>query len=809
VSVVIYSLRDCIARPDDGGRRFGLIEHVIAVAERCGRAEGPPEQRLAFLAGLLHDAAKAAFTWQEYIRKRLKKGSNHAPLGGALFAFWADNLIPCWTTMRDDQKRLFDLAVDWTRIVYDHHSAIRDLSFSEVPWVQNNPGDDFRTLLAESDCEGLIQLVRLFFPESSADLKEFATWQAAFEKSGWQRRLRQDRGELLRVSRHRAPSTTLAPLAEEGFRLAELGARLIFADRSHAADWDEAFLTPMEAERGCLQLGAFCGRRAEEAIRDGASPDLVRRRGQLGATALGEYRRHTDRSLFTLVLPTGCGKTVAGLRIALEACRIGRCRRIVYVAPYLSILSQAAAEIQKASDLEVFVHHHLSATLLEDHQAYDVLETWQTPVLATTFNQLCRALFPARAQQCLRIPALDQAFLLVDEPQILDPAVWNLFLKALEVAANKRRCQVLFLTATLPPTRDGLDEEPTPLVDAKEAFALSLSRYVLRSTEETWDPDRVSAEAADRLKTRGSVAVILNTVRDAIDVFERARAGGGKWLCLTARMLPGHKAHIIRNVRERLDPRRPRGPERVGVVSSQVIEAGIDLSFHNILRARPIYSSVIQAAGRANRHGEGPPAEVVVFPFLRGDGTDSRPWVYREEIVRVQTDAILALHPLLNEQDVPAALAAYYREWWQRCNNAAVLGLLNESAKGEWSKVAGLKPFADDLPRTEVFVPGADAHLTVEGQALLARFGMRDAPDLLAHVQDPAFRRSLDFLQRKRLSGLIRQCTVSIPERTAEMIAEETALDWLWVLREEVPYREDTGLALGVGDDTDVSSIII
>jgi hypothetical protein len=262
-------------------------------------------------------------------------------------------------------------------------------------------------------------------------------------------------------------------------------------------------------------------------------------------------------------------------------------------------------------------------------------------------------------------------------------------------------------------------------------------------------------------------------------------------------------------MRERLNPQRPGGPERVGVISSQVIEAGVDLSFRSILRARPIYSSVIQAAGRANRHGEGGPAEVVVFRFIRSDGKDSRPWVYREGIVREQTDAILAAYPLLNEQDVPEVLAEYYREWWQRCNNAAVLGLLNESAKGEWSKVAGLKPFADDLPRIEVFVPGADPYLTEEGRALLARFGMRDAPDLLAKAQNSTFRRSLRFLQRKRLSALIRQCTVSIPERTAKQIAKQTALDWLWVLSDEVPYNEDTGLALSVADDSDEVSIII
>ena len=152
-------------------------------------------------------------------------------------------------------------------------------------------------------------------------------------------------------------------------------------------------------------------------------------RGRLSASALAGYLAHADASIFALLLPTGFGKTLTGLRVALEACKTERCRRIIYVAPYLSILSQAAKEIADATGQEVFVHHHLTAATLEDHQPYDPIDTWQAPILATTFNQLFCALFPARAQQCLRRPALDGAFVLIDEPQIIGKEVWNLFLR--------------------------------------------------------------------------------------------------------------------------------------------------------------------------------------------------------------------------------------------------------------------------------------------------------------------------------------------------------------------------------------------
>jgi len=179
---------------------------------------------------------------------------------------------------------------------------------------------------------------------------------------------------------------------------------------------------------------------------------------------------HPDQHVFTLLLPTGYGKTLTGLRVALEAVRTGRCKRMVYVAPYISILSQSANVIEKATGLRVFLHHHLSILAMgdnpkkpkkvdpkkaredgqrEDHQPYDLLDTWQAPIVATTFNQLFRALFPARAQECLRIPALDGAFVFIDEPQIVNVKVWCAFLRAMAVVAGERKCQVLFCTGAV------------------------------------------------------------------------------------------------------------------------------------------------------------------------------------------------------------------------------------------------------------------------------------------------------------------------------------------------------------------------
>src|SRR5207244_3087769 len=209
-----------------------------------------------------------------------------------------------------------------------------------------------------------------------------------------------------------------------------------------------------------------CQRSAAEALKNGASPAVVAKRGELQDYAVSAYLASSAAIVYTLFLPTGYGKTLTGLRVALESLRTGRCRRIVYVAPFISILSQSAGVIRAATGQPVFVHHHLSILgdgkdgngaddrQREDHQAFDLLDTWQAPILATTFNQLFRALFPRRAQECLRIPALDAAFVFIDEPQAIEPSIWCAFLRALAVMVRERRCQVLFTTATLPPTGD-------------------------------------------------------------------------------------------------------------------------------------------------------------------------------------------------------------------------------------------------------------------------------------------------------------------------------------------------------------------
>src|SRR5262249_52452934 len=250
---------DCIARPGEGAE--GLILHLESVAAGCGDKSGEPKEKLAFLAGLAHDIAKAAADWQDYIPRRPSKGPSPCPLGAALFAYWAECLISQWVGAdRAKKKALFDLAVDWIRVIYRHHGAFDDLD-TAPPWLDPGLREDLPALLQTCDLEGIDAFIQKHFPECRRPLIDFSRWFAAT-----------DRRSFKKVG-HYAQHTARPGLWRElndtardtiGLRLAELGARLIYADRHDAAEWEPDRFDVPDADAAIEQHAQHCCEEAEK-----------------------------------------------------------------------------------------------------------------------------------------------------------------------------------------------------------------------------------------------------------------------------------------------------------------------------------------------------------------------------------------------------------------------------------------------------------------------------------------------------------------------------------------------------------------
>ncbi len=780
---VVVPLADCRARPDQGPVKWLLADHLNHVAWCCGNPGGAPEERLAFLAGLLHDAGKCQAAWQAYVRGENQKGPPHAPLGAALFAWVAEQLISAWALGTTEKRRLRDLCLDWTRLVYCHHDELDDLDL-RPPWEKSWSATELAAMLDTCDLQGLLGLVRSSFPELSLDRTAFASWLANYGDV-WERRVRFLRPD---VDPHElAPAEQTQPLSvHPGFRLPRLCGLLVSADRYHAGEFQLLTLTSSEAQGALRHLSAFCQTRAQERRAAGGSPLLLAARSSLQQQAVARYHEGTTGTFFALTLPTGFGKTLTSVRVALEAVARGRSSRIVFVAPYLSILSQAAQEINRATSLPVLQHHSLSLLAQQDDEDVEALDSWQAPVLVTTFNQLFRVLFPRRAQEAVRARALRDAFAIIDEPQIIDVTLWNLFLHALRAACAEWHTQVLFNTATLPPTSGGLQGQCLLLNDEVQVQP----RYEVRFAPSPFQAEEAAQWVRQHARDHRALAVVVNTVADAVEVYRRLGqlALAHHTALLTAVMLPGHKLARIQAIREGLDRHQP-----VVVVCTQMLEAGVDLSFERILRALPVFPAVAQVAGRANRHGEGPVGVVEVHPYLRADGKDSRHLVYRDETARRQTDLLLSQHESFSESAVASLLNAYFSSCWEENRHQACLQRLEHAANGKWSELAGLEPFAHDYSRAEVFVPCGAEMVPPYARQLLTHYAPRGPQQLLELLTHPRGRKD-SFEDRRRILGLVHCFTVPVPRRVVEAIAAPVN-DWLWVLQRPEDYSSETGLA--------------
>ncbi|MCL6633562.1 MAG: CRISPR-associated helicase Cas3' [Alicyclobacillus herbarius] len=797
---MVIPFDECIARPPMGALTFPLVTHLDHVAEGMGRLDGAPLERLSYLAGWLHDIGKAHAKWQWYIREPGgRKGPPHAVYGAVLFAYVAEHLMKIWQPGSDDEPAWM-AHIQWLcRDIMDHHGRLRNLTGDEPPWSGRTL--QWRAMDLASVRSRLVgkfpELASLSF--SAADLDQWAArcrriWYRWYDT--WA-----EEYEAQRYSRHPAE------WAVDCLRLNT--SALIRADRFDAAGLQPRVLTQTEIDAALDHLVAH----VEQTIRVRAETNVQRLRAEIAREALRRYQASNDASVYVLKVPTGYGKTLTGLRVALEIARHRRCERIVYVAPYLSLLSQSAQVIAEATGLDVMVHHGLSLAdvfsdtetetsphaaarvpdrnvvnpdtarhrpgaeedipsgKFGDEQALLLLESWQAPVVVTTFNQFFRALFPARAQDTLRLPALRKAVVFIDEPQIIDHAVWAPFLALLQAVTKKMGAVCLFSTATLPPLQP--DVRPVHLEPPDVNYP---QRYRLVYEAQTWSELDVTEVLFSRERNTRSLAVMMNTIGDAIVVLEslqEALAGfpnKPRLFVLHGLMTPLHKRVRIAQIRDALDH-----GERVWIVTTQALEAGVDLSFDVVYRALPIFPSVVQAAGRVNRHGESrDPGRIHVFRFVRGGKQDTRPYVYRDAIVREETDASVALVADGTESDLYREIDDFFARILRRRDGQAALELLRRAAQGEWNQVAGWAPFTDDGWRIPVFVPwGDDVWMSgFDGrvQRLMERFSFGSAAEIYERYKDFVWMRGLTMVERKRFLGLLQQFIVDVPPRLAHAI---------------------------------------
>ncbi len=370
------------------------------------------------------------------------------------------------------------------------------------------------------------------------------------------------------------------------------------------------------------QLDAHLDTLAAQVAAAGRSADPVM---QARSRVLASCREKAalPPGVFSLAVPTGGGKTLSSLAFALaHAVRNGQ-RRVIYAIPYTSIIEQTADVFAGIFGADAVVEHHSQAEgggaggrddRQETARSRLACENWDAPLVVTTNVQLFESMFAARTSRCRKLHRIAGSVIVLDEAQLLPPEFLQPIMDALRLLVQHYGVTLLLCTATQPvlsdaPRFDSLQAlrglpPATRIVDDEAALYDRLRRVHIH-----WPADLHTAlplpALADQLAAHEAVLCIVNTRSDAAELLALLDARCSEpALHLSAAMCGQHRADVIHQVRQRLQDRRNGADTRpLRVVSTQLVEAGVDIDFPVVFRALVGLDSIAQAAGRCNREG--------------------------------------------------------------------------------------------------------------------------------------------------------------------------------------------------------------
>lgn len=396
--------------------------------------------------------------------------------------------------------------------------------------------------------------------------------------------------------------------AEAAHRDLELWTRILFSALCDADFLDtEDFLAPERARLrgGQPPLEVLRQRLAtyQEGLRARAVPSEVNRvRAEVLAACLQAASQ--PPGAFSLTVPTGGGKTLASLAFALDHAARHGLERVVVAIPFTSIIEQSAAVYRDALGDEAVVEHHSALDPIRETARNRLAsENWDAPVVVTTTAQLFDSLFARRPGACRKLHRLSRSVLVLDEAQTLPPQLLAPILDVLGTLVRDYGTSLVVCTATQP-ALGRTAELPVGLENVREIVPAEVRAFErLRRVRVRWpaSPEPTSYETlAEELAHEPDVLAIVHRRRDARELCETLdrRLGDTTTLHLSALMCPRHRSQVLAELKARKARQEP-----VRLVSTQLVEAGVDVDFPVVYRALGGLDALAQAAGRCNREG--------------------------------------------------------------------------------------------------------------------------------------------------------------------------------------------------------------
>ena len=342
--------------------------------------------------------------------------------------------------------------------------------------------------------------------------------------------------------------------------------------------------------------------------------DLVQekpREGKVNATRRRLFEAALKASelpqgFFSFTAPTGAGKTFSTMAFALRHAAIHNLDRVIVVIPYTSVIEQTADEYRKALGHRPVLEHH-SAVQPDNETEWSRLasENWDAPIVVTTSVQFFDSLHSNKPSRCRKLHNIARSVVILDEVQTLPPDFVAPILSALKELVANYQTTIVFSTATLPAflSRSGFDgiDAIKEIVDHPKKNFSQLRRVTYSIIREhlSW------RDVSQRIKEKRQVLAVVNTKKDALSLYQSLTQGT---IYLSTNLCAAHRRKRFESIRNSLNENEP-----CRVVSTQLIEVGVDLDFESVFRAVGPLDSIVQAAGRCNREGKSKTGDVTVF----------------------------------------------------------------------------------------------------------------------------------------------------------------------------------------------------
>lgn len=326
-------------------------------------------------------------------------------------------------------------------------------------------------------------------------------------------------------------------------------------------------------------------------------------------SALCAEAGNLESGIYRLNLPTGAGKTLTSLRYALHHALKHNKKRIIFTMPLLSIIEQNAGIIHDyIGNEELILEHHSNIVETDENDELDkrelLVESWNVPIIITTMVQLLNTLFAGKTANIRRMQALCNSIIVIDEVQTVPDKMLSLFNLALNFLAKICNATIILCSATQPcfeKTMYPLDKSVKDLITLTKEQETVFKRVRLEYKGEM-DCEELADFAAGILEKNNSLLLVCNTKNEAAVMFNLlcSKLKDVKAFHISAGMCTAHRKETIKEMQEALENKQ----QKVLCVSTQVIEAGVDVSFARVIRLLAGMDNIVQATGRENRNRE-------------------------------------------------------------------------------------------------------------------------------------------------------------------------------------------------------------